>query len=69
MKKTIKFIYIFLIIGLESLGNMGAVTTVLEENLVKKNKLVKRRRYYRCNLNGKIRAWCYNCQCSCFFRK
>lgn len=42
MKKIIKFIYIFLIIGLESLGNMGAVTTVLEENLVKKNKLVTR---------------------------
>ena len=41
MKKIIKFIYIFFIIGLESLGNMSAVTAVLEENLIKKNKLVK----------------------------
>lgn len=40
MKKVFKFIYVFLIIGLESLGNMSAVTTVLEENLIKKNKLV-----------------------------
>ena len=40
MKKLIKFIYIFFIIGLESLGNMSAVTAVLEDNLMKKNKLV-----------------------------
>lgn len=40
MKKILKFIYIFFIIGLESLGNMSAVTAVLEENLIKKNKLV-----------------------------
>jgi chromate transporter len=40
MKKVFKFIYLFLIIGLESLGNMSAVTAVLEENLIKKNKLV-----------------------------
>ena len=52
MKKIIKLVYIFFIIGLESLGNMGAVTTVLEENLVKKNKLVSRRRYYRCCFYG-----------------
>lgn len=40
MKKVIKFIYVFIIIGLESLGNMSAVTAVLEENLIKKNKYV-----------------------------
>lgn len=40
MKKIFKFIYVFLIIGLESLGNMFAVTTVLEENLIKKNKWI-----------------------------
>lgn len=40
MKKILKFIYVFLIIGLESLGNMSAVTAVLEENLIKKNKYV-----------------------------
>ncbi len=40
MKKIMKFIYIFLIIGLESLGNMSAVTAILQENLIKKNKLV-----------------------------
>ena len=40
MKKFLKFIYIFFIIGLESLGNMSAVMLILEENLVKKNKLV-----------------------------
>lgn len=40
MRKKLKFIYIFLIIGLESLGNMSAVTAVLEENLIKRNKLV-----------------------------
>lgn len=40
MKKIIKFIYIFLLIGLESLGNMSAVTAILQENLIKKNKLV-----------------------------
>lgn len=40
MKKVFKFIYVFLIIGLESLGNMSAVTTVLEENLIKKNKWI-----------------------------
>ena len=40
MKKIFKFIYVFLIIGLESLGNMSAVTVVLEENLVKKNNWV-----------------------------
>ena len=40
MKKIFKFIYVFLIIGLESLGNMSAVTTVLEENLIKKNKWI-----------------------------
>ena len=40
IKKIIKFIYVFLIIGLESLGNMSAVTAVLQENLIKKNKMV-----------------------------
>jgi len=40
MIKILKFIYIFLVIGMESLGNMSAVTAVLEENLIKKNKLV-----------------------------
>ena len=40
MKKTLKFIYVFFIIGLESIGNMSAVTAVLEENLVKKNQYV-----------------------------
>ena len=40
MKKILNFIYVFLIIGLESLGNMSAVTTVLQENLIKRNKLV-----------------------------
>lgn len=40
MKKILKFIYIFLIIGLESLGNMSAVTYILRENLITKNKLV-----------------------------
>lgn len=40
MKKIIKFIYVFIIIGFESLGNMSAVTAVLEENLIKKNKYV-----------------------------
>lgn len=40
IKKIIKFIYIFIIIGFESIGNMSAVTAVLEDNLIKKNKLV-----------------------------
>lgn len=40
IKKIIKLTYIFLIIGLESLGNMSAVAAVLEENLIKKNQLV-----------------------------
>lgn len=40
MKKKLKFIYVFLIIGLESLGNMSAVTAVLQDNLIKRNKLV-----------------------------
>lgn len=40
MKKILKFIYVFLIIGLQSLGNMSAVATVLEENLIKKNKWI-----------------------------
>jgi chromate transporter len=40
MKKIIKFIYVFLIIGFESLGNMSAVSAVLEENLIKKNKWI-----------------------------
>lgn len=40
IKKIIKLIYIFLLIGFESLGNMSAVSSVLEENLIKKNKLV-----------------------------
>ena len=40
VKEAIKFIYIFLLIGLESLGNMSAVMAILEENLIKKNKLV-----------------------------
>lgn len=40
MKKKLRFIYIFLIIGLESIGNMSAVTAVLQENLIKRNKLV-----------------------------
>ena len=40
MKKILKFIYVFIIIGLESLGNMSAVTVVLEENLIKKNHYV-----------------------------
>ena len=40
MKKFLKFVYIFFIIGLESLGNMSAVMIILEENLVKKNQLV-----------------------------
>lgn len=41
MKKILKFIWTFLVIGLESLGNQSTVTLVLEENLVKKNKYVK----------------------------
>ena len=40
IKKLIKFIYTFFIIGFESLGNLSAVTTVLEENLIKKNKYI-----------------------------
>jgi len=40
MKKFLKFIYVFFIIGLESLGNMSAVMIILEENLVKKNEWV-----------------------------
>lgn len=40
MKKILKFIYVFLIIGFESLGNMSAVTAVLEENLIRKNKWI-----------------------------
>lgn len=41
VKRIGKFIYVFFIIGLESLGNMSAVMAVLEENLIKKNELVK----------------------------
>ena len=41
MKKILKFVYIFFMIGLESLGNMSAVMVILEENLIKKNKLVE----------------------------
>ena len=41
LRRIAKFIYVFFIIGLESLGNMSAVTAVLEENLIKKNELVK----------------------------
>ena len=41
LRRITKFIYVFFIIGLESLGNMSAVTAVLEENLIKKNELVK----------------------------
>lgn len=40
IKEIIKFIYVFSIIGLESLGNMSAVTAVLQDNLIKKNKMV-----------------------------
>ena len=40
MKKIIKFIYIFIIIGFESLGNMSAISVVLEQNLIKKNKYI-----------------------------
>ncbi len=40
IKKYLKFIYVFFIIGLESLGNMSAVLTILRENLVKKNNYV-----------------------------
>lgn len=40
MKKLCKFIFVFLIIGLESLGNMSAIQVILEENLIKKNKWI-----------------------------
>lgn len=40
MKKIIKFIYIFILIGFESLGNMSAISAVLEENLIKKNNYI-----------------------------
>lgn len=40
INKILKFIYVFLIIGFESLGNMSAVTAVLEDNLIKKNKWI-----------------------------
>lgn len=40
MKKIIKFVYTFIIIGLESLGNMSAISAVLEENLIRKNKYI-----------------------------
>lgn len=40
MKKYLKFIYVFLIIGFESLGNLSAVSAILEENLIKKNKWI-----------------------------
>ena len=40
MKRKLKFIYIFLIIGLGSFGNMSAVTFILEKVLIKKYKLV-----------------------------
>ena len=36
-----KLIYIFFIIGLESLGNMSAVMAILENQLIKKHKLVE----------------------------
>lgn len=41
MKRYLKIIYVFFIIGLESLGNMSAVMAILEENLIKRHKLVK----------------------------
>lgn len=41
MKKILKFILTFLVIGLESLGNQSTVTLVLEDNLVRKNNYVK----------------------------
>lgn len=41
MKKYLKIIYVFFIIGLESFGNMSAVMAILEENLIKKNKMVE----------------------------
>lgn len=37
MKKIFKFVFVFLIIGMESLGNMSAVTAILEENLINRN--------------------------------
>lgn len=40
LKKYLKFIYVFFVIGLESLGNMSAVLTILRENLVKRNNYV-----------------------------
>lgn len=40
IKRKLKFIYVFLLIGLESFGNMSAVSAVLEENLIKKNKWI-----------------------------
>ena len=40
-KVYLKIVYVFFIIGLESLGNMSAVSAILEENLVKKYKMVE----------------------------
>ena len=40
MRRILKFIYVFLLIGLESFGNMSVVSTVLEENLIHKNKWI-----------------------------
>ena len=41
IRDYLKIIYVFFIIGLESLGNMSAVSAILEENLVKKHKMVE----------------------------
>lgn len=41
IKIYLKIIYVFFIIGLESLGNMSAVSAILEVNLVKKHKMVE----------------------------
>ena len=41
IRNYLKIIYVFFIIGLESLGNMSAVSAILEENLVKKHKMVE----------------------------
>lgn len=41
IKVYLKIIYVFFIIGLESLGNMSAVSAILEVNLVKKHKMVE----------------------------
>lgn len=40
MKKVLKFMYVFTIIGLQSLGNMSVVTAILEEHLIHRNHYV-----------------------------